>query len=150
MSASDRQSDAEVTAGAPPDRYASVLPDLVERFRASGVVGVVVVGAKELGRVERFYGDEAQDRVAAALVADAGRLAGDLAPGDLVLLALDSAQGVLHATGVAGLALELGLDALLLLLDRHELGAQRCQPALHLAVRRHGSIAFELPAGGVA
>ena len=77
MSASDRQSDAEVTAGAPPDRYARVLPALVERFRARGVVGVVVVGAEELSRVERFYGDEAQDRVAAALVAALEEVWGD-------------------------------------------------------------------------
>ncbi len=51
-----------------PARYARVARELAERFARTGVVGVIVVGAAEMGRVERFYGRDAQRRVGDALV----------------------------------------------------------------------------------
>jgi EAL domain-containing protein (putative c-di-GMP-specific phosphodiesterase class I) len=72
-----------------PARYARVARELAERFARTGVVGVVVVGAPEMGRVERFYGREATHRVGDAMVRAIDEVCADRRGADDMLIRAD-------------------------------------------------------------
>lgn len=67
MSASVAASDA--SRNARPPRYTRALETLCERFRATRACAVLVVGAPELSRIERFYGADSARGVTDVLLA---------------------------------------------------------------------------------